>query len=219
MGVQFHDRLFDISYYKDYMMKLYFSKGACSLSIRICAHELGLNLEYEAVDLKAKKTASGKDYWAINTKGSVPALEIDAHTILTENIAILEYLADTHPSTLLPPVGKIERYRVLEWLSFAATDFHKAYSPLFNPNVTQDMKDAIFIPVLRLRLVTLEKALKGRKYLTGEHFTLPDAYCFVALRWLVSQKINISDYPEVHRFFNEVSERPAVRAALEEELK
>lgn len=200
-------------------MKLYFSKGACSLSIRICAHELGLKLDYESVDLKAKLTASGKDYWAINAKGSVPALEIDAKTLLTENIAILEYLADTQPSTLLPPVGKMERYRVLEWLSFAATDFHKSFSPLFNPIVPQEMKDSIFIPLLKLRLVTLEKGLKGRQYLTGEHFTLPDAYCFVVLRWLVTQKIEISDYPEVHRFFNEVSARPAVRAALEEELK
>lgn len=200
-------------------MKLYFSKGACSLSIRICAHELGLKLDYESVDLKGKRTDTGKDYWIINAKGSVPALQIDDKTLLTENIAILQYLADTHPSTLLPSVGHFERYRVLEWLSFAATDFHKAYSPLFNPIVPQDMKESIFIPILKTRLLTLEKALKGRKYLTGEHFTLPDAYCFVALRWLGTQKVEISDYPELQRFFNEVSARPAVRAALEEELK
>lgn len=199
-------------------MKLYFSKGACSLSIRIVAHELGIKLEYEGVDLHTKKTASGQDFLGIAPKGSVPALVLDNGELLTENIAIQEYLADTHPSPLLPPVGDLERYRVLEWLSFMASDMHKAFSPLFNQNVPADIKASIFIPILKMRLLTLENRFKDHTYLTGDQFTLPDAYCFVTLRWVPAFKVSLADYPNVQRFFNTVAARPAVQAALEEEL-
>lgn len=200
-------------------MKLYFSKGACSLSVRIVAHELGLKLDYEGVDLHTKKTAAGDNYLAIAPKGSVPLLVLDNGETLTENIAILQYLADAHPSSLLPPINDFQRYRVLEWLSFMATDMHKAFSPLFNPNVPSDIKASIFVPILKTRLLTLESALKDRTYLMGDTFTLPDAYCFVTLRWVPSFKISLSDYPHVQRFFNTVSARPAVQAALQEDLR
>jgi glutathione S-transferase len=200
-------------------MKLYFSKGACSLAVRIVAHELGLKLEYESVDLHTKKTASGQDYWIVDHKGSVPALVLNNGEVLTENAVIQMYLADTHPSSLLPPVSDFQRYRVLEWLNFISTEMHKSFSPLFNPKVPQEIKESIFVPVLKGKLNFVEKLLAGHTYLTGETFTLPDAYCFVTLRWLASNKIALSDYPNLHRFFNAVAARPAVAAALAEELK
>lgn len=203
---------------KEGVMKLYYSKGACSMSIRITAHELGLKMDYESVDLGTKKTATGQDFWHINSKGSVPTLITAEKQQLTENIAILQYLADTHPSSLLPKIGDFSRYRVLEWLSFMATDFHKAFSPLFNHTVPQDMKDAIFIPLLKKKVEYLNQSLKGKTYLTGETFTLPDAYCFVTLRWLAGNKIALSDYPDLQRYFNQVADRESVKAALKEEL-
>lgn len=198
-------------------MKLYYSKGACSLSIRIIAHELGLKFDYEAVDLATKKTAAGADYRAVNPKGSVPALVMDDGSVLTENIAIALYLADTHPSALLPSLGHIERYRVLEWESFAATDLHKSFTPLFNPHVPQDIKDSIFVPVLKNKLHVLNQAVSEQPFLTGETFTLPDAYCFVCLRWLKYFKMDLSEFPALQQYVERIAKRPAVQAALEEE--
>ena len=173
-------------------MKLYFSKGACSLSVRIIAHELGLKLDYEAVDLHTKKTATGNDYYAVNIKGSVPALLLDNGELLTENVAIQEYLADTYPSTLLPPQKDFQRYRVLEWLSFMASDVHKGFGPLFSSEVPQALKDTIFLPSLKNKLNLLDKHFSGHTYLLGDTFTLPDAYCFVMMRWLSAFKIPIT---------------------------
>ncbi len=200
-------------------MKLYFSKGACSLAVRIIVHELGLQLEYEPVDLHTKKTESGKDFLAVSAKGSVPVLMLDNGQALTENAVIEQYLADTHPSALLPGLNDFQRYRVLEWLNFMSTDVHKAFSPLFNPKVPQELKESVFIPILKSKLAFVEKALADVTYLMGSTFTLPDAYCFVMLRWLPAHKIMLADYPNLQKFFNAVMARPTVAAALIEELK
>jgi len=201
-------------------MKLYFSKGACSLAVRIVAHELNLKLEYEAVNLHGgptKTTASGKDYLSISPKGNVPALVLDNGELLTENAVIQQYLADTHPSSMLPPLSDFKRYRVLEWLNFMSSDMHKAFSPLFNPKVPVELKESIFIPVLKERLNTVNKGLEGRTYLLGDDFTLPDTYCFAMLRWLPNFNVGLVDYPNIQLFFQAVSDRPAVKTALEEE--
>jgi len=198
-------------------MKLYFSKGACSLSIRIIAHELGLTLEYESVDLQTKKTSSGEDFLVINEKGYVPVLRLDNGAYLTENIAIALYLADTHPSSLLPGLGDLQRYRVFEWESFVATDLHKSFTPLFNPKVPPELKDTLFIPALKSKLTVLNKALTENQFLTGDTFTLPDPYCFVCLRWLKKFNVDLAEYPQVKKYVELIEKRPAVQAALNEE--
>src|SRR5829696_3796062 len=98
-------------------MKLYYSPAACSLAPHIVAREGGLDIELEKVDLKSKKTESGRDYLSINPKGAVPALEIDGGKVLTENAVVLQYLADKSPSQLSLPEG-MERWRLLELLHF-----------------------------------------------------------------------------------------------------
>src|SRR5690349_3300917 len=110
-------------------MKLYYSKGACSLAVRIALHELGIPCEFEAVDLKAKKTEKGADFFKINPKGAVPTLVLDDHTVLTENAVIQQYLADKQKAfEVLPPVNDMKRYRALEWLNFVSTELHKGCS-------------------------------------------------------------------------------------------
>ena len=126
-------------------VKLYYSKGACSMTVHTILRELNIPCEFEEVNLGTKQTASGKNYLEINPKGAVPALAIDSKEILTENVAILQYLADTNnAATLLPPIGHFIRYHVLEWLSFLSSDVHKSFSPIFNSTVKQEDKDAIF---------------------------------------------------------------------------
>lgn len=194
-------------------MKLYFSKGACSLTIRIIIHEAG--------DLKAKTTASGENFLMINPKGSVPTIVTDNNDVITENTAIMQYIAETyHATSLLPAIGDIKRYRVLEWLSYLCSDFHKGFGPLFNPKVTAEMKNEVFIPNLKAKLDFLESNLHQKKYLMGDTFTLPDAYLFVMLRWLVIFNIDIGSWSNLSHFSKEVSRRKSVEEAMmEEQLK
>src|SRR5215218_8893770 len=115
-------------------MKLYYSPGACSLSHHIVAREAGLKIELEKVDGKAKKTASGADFWQINPKGQVPVLEFDDGERLTEGPAIVQYLAEQAPNAkLIPSAGSRERSRVQEWLNFTTSEIHKSFTPLFKP--------------------------------------------------------------------------------------
>lgn len=199
-------------------MKLYYSKGACSLAVRIVINEIGLNCEYEAVDLKTKKTESGKDFYTINSKGQVPTLVTDDKEILTENAVIQQYLADTaHAEHLLPTIDRFERYRVLEWLNYVATEMHKGVGILFNGAIPNEVRDAIFIPLINKKLSFLDQHLSKSEYLHGKHFTLPDAYLFVILNWAVHFKIDLRPYQHLSRYFIELQKRPAVRKSLEEE--
>lgn len=199
-------------------MKLYYAKGACSLTIHITINELGLACEFEAVDLKSKQTKSGDDYLKINPKGSVPALKIDKGEVLTEVAVIQQYLADeSHAEQLLPKVGDFRRYRVLEWQNYIATEIHKSFSPLFKPDVPQEVKEKFFIPHLQTRFKFLNNHLEHNQFLSGDHFTLPDAYLFVMLTWAVSLKLDVKQWSHLLRYFNELLKRKSIEKSLQEE--
>lgn len=199
-------------------MKLYYTQGACSLVPHIIINEIGLTCEYVAVDLATKRTASGDDFLKMNPKGAVPALLMNKGGILTENAIILQYLADTsNAAQLLPGVGDLKRYRVLEWLNYAATELHKGFSPLFNPNIPQDVKDKVFMPLMKSKLSYVDKHLANNNYLLGDDFTLPDAYLFVMLMWTLHFKFDISEWPQLARYFTELKKRKSIAQSLQEE--
>jgi glutathione S-transferase len=198
-------------------LKLYFSPGACSLSPHIIAREAQLEIKLEKVDFGSKKTASGKDYLAINPKGYVPALELDNGQVLTENPAIALYLADQKPASKLAPAnGTFERYKTLEMLSYINSEIHKAYSPLFNPKLPAEQRQDR-IDYLNKRYPIVEKVLADRPYLFGENFSVADAYLFVITRWSGFLKVDLSKFKAVAAFQERVSQRPAVKAAIEAE--
>jgi len=198
-------------------MKLYFSPGACSLSPHIVSHELGEPLALEKVDTKTKQTASGKDYLRINPKGYVPALELDDGQVLTEGPAIVQFLADRRPEAgLVPAAGTFERYRVVEMLGYLNSELHKTYSPLFNPNTSQEVR-AERHEYLKKRYALIEQQLTGRDYLFGERFGVADAYLFTLTNWAKSVKLDLSDFPSLLAFQQRVAARPAVQAALKAE--
>ncbi len=198
-------------------MKLYFSKGACSLAVRILVNELQIPCEYEMVNLKTKKTESGADYYQINPKGAVPALQLDNQSVLTENAAIQIYLAETHHAEkLLPALGN-NRYRVLEWLTFVATDMHKGCSPFFNSMVPDDIKEKVFQPIMKNKFNYLEQHLAKNKYLVGDHLTLPDIYLFVILTWMPGLKLDLAQYPTLTRYFQQIKTHDSVSKSLKEE--
>jgi glutathione S-transferase len=199
-------------------MKLYYSKGACSLVVRIILNELNLPFEVESVDLQTKKTEKGIDFFTINAKGSVPVLSLDNGNILTENAVILQYLADTSKATqLLPAIDDFKRYQVLEWLNFVTTEMHKGIGILFNPQITDTMRNVIFMPLIHKKLTYLNSHLTEKEYLLGDHFTLPDAYLLVMLRWLHHFKVDFSQWPNVEHFFQTLSKRPSVVKSLKQE--
>lgn len=198
-------------------MKLYYSRGACSLTVRIIINELGLNCDFDKVDLKNKKTESGEDYLKINNKGAVPALELDNGEVLTENAVILQYLADNNNATnLLPKVDDFKRYRILEWLNYTATELHKTISALYNPSFSDDVKD-IFKAQIKHKFKFLNKHLSERDYLLENTFTLPDAYFFVMITWLVAFKFDLNEWPNIKRYFLKLKEREAIKKALTDE--
>jgi len=199
------------------MMKLYYSPGACSLSPHIVAREAGIDIELEKVDTKAKKTASGADYLAINPKGYVPALQLDDGQVLTEGPAIVQFLADQRPDAgLAPRAGTIERYRLQESLGFINSEIHKTYSPLFYPTTTPEYrKDRE--EYLKKRYAVIEKQLAGKEHLFGDRFTVADAYLFTVTNWAAFVKVDLTDFPNLLASQKRVAARPAVRAAMEKE--
>lgn len=198
-------------------MKLYFSPGACSLSPHIILCETGLSFTTEKTNLATKQTASGSDYRTINPKGSVPALQLDDGTVLTEGPAIIQYLADLAPEKkLAPAAGSMERYRLMEWLNFISSEVHKNFSPLFNPKMPEEAK-AIARDNLSKRIEFIADHLQHASFLMGENFTVADAYLFTVLRWCEMLKIDLSSWPAVQSYQQRVGARAAVRAAMTEE--
>lgn len=198
-------------------MKLYFSKGACSLGVRITLHEIGLTCEFESVDLKTKKTEKGTDFLTINPKGAVPVLVLDNQEILTENTVIQQYLAEENKAVaLLPPIGQFKRYRVLEWLSFVSSDLHKSCSMLFNPKIPDEVKEEILKPILKQKLNFVNNHLNNHSYLLDD-YCIADSYLFVILSWLGKFKIDIASLPNLSRYFSSLKTRPSIQKALKEE--
>jgi len=195
-------------------MKLYYSPGACSLSPHIVASELGLPLTLEKTDTKTKRTETGRDFWQINPKGYVPALELDNGEVLTEGPAIVQYLADLKGAMQLAPAnGTFARARLHEMLNYITSEIHKSYSPLFKddtPEVTRAERKAY----LQRRYELLERVLAKQTWLLGEHFTVADAYLFTVTRWAAGVKLDLSGYPALLAFQDRVAARPAVHAAM-----
>jgi glutathione S-transferase len=197
-------------------MKLYYSPGACSLAPHIALHESGLPFTAQKVDLRAHKLADGTDYYTINPKGYVPLLELDDGARLSEVAVILQYIADRKPGTLAPAFGSMERYRVMEWLNFIATELHKQFSPLFYPTTPDATKEAQRARIAT-RLDLIEKTLAQQPYLTGASFTIADAYLFTIVNWAGTVKLDLTRWPAVRAFQERVRARPAVQATLRAE--
>ena len=198
-------------------MKLYYSPGACSMVPHIVLREAGYVFNLEKVDIPNKKTEKGDDFWKINPKGYVPALVLDTGEVLTEVGVIIQYLADQKPeSGLAPKPGTMERYRLMEAVNFAGSEIHKQIGALFNPRMTPEMKE-VQLGVIERRFNALEKALEGRPYVTGDKYSVADAYLFGVLNWTNFHKIDLARWPNIRAFMALVGARPAVQEAMKAE--
>ena len=198
-------------------MKLFYTPGACSLASHIVAQEAGIKLDLDKVNLATKAASSGADFLALNPKGYVPALQLDDGSILTEGTAIVQYLADSKPAAGLAPAnGTIDRYRLQALLGYINSELHKSFGPLFNPAVTAEVR-AERQEYLGKRYAYIENELKGKSYLTGEKFSVADAYLFTVTSWADHVKIDLSGFPNLAAFQKRVAARPAVQAAMKAE--
>jgi glutathione S-transferase len=198
-------------------MKLYYSPGACSLSPHIVLFEAGLNFTAEKVDLQSKKTETGVDFTTVNSKGAVPALIMDDGKLLTEGAAIVQYVADQKPqSGLAPANGTLERYRLIELLNYIASEMHKGYSPLFNPDSTPETKAAA-ITALDKKFTFLTAQLGDKPYLMGDTFTVADAYLFTVLSWSSHVGVDLAKWHTLSAYLARVGHRPKVQEALKAE--
>jgi glutathione S-transferase len=187
-------------------MKLYFSNGSCSLASHIALEEAGAKFEAQRINLREKEQQR-PEYLAVNPKAKVPALAVDGGTI-TENPAIISYVADTHPQAkLLAPPGELARAKAQEWMAWCASTVHRDFSPLF-----RDKDNAEQRKVTQKNLEDYEQWLKGT-YVLGETFSAADCYTLVFTLWGMKMGFNVG--PKMRASAKALLQRPAVKRAVE----
>ena len=191
-------------------MKLYLAPGACSLADHIALHEAGLAFKPVRVDLRTRRTEDGQDFNQVNPKGYVPALVLDDGQLLTENVAILAWIAERAPQ--LAPAGELGRIRLLEMLAFIGSELHKPFVRLLFP--TGEADKAAARRLLDQRFGFLAEGLE-HDYLFGREAGVADAYLYVMLRW--AQMSGVEVPARLSAFAGRMSARPAVQQALQHE--
>jgi len=198
-------------------MKLYYLPAACSQASNIALREAGLTFELVKVDRHTMQAADGLDFMKVNPKGYVPTLTLDDGTVLTENLCVLQYIADRNPQAkLAPPYGTMERYRLIEWLAFVSSEIHKNYSPLFRAKDSTEVRQYA-LELLHKRLDYLDPLLTGRDFLYGDSFTIADCYLGVVLGWSGHVQLDLERWPQLKRYLHTFHARPQVRAAQKAE--
>jgi glutathione S-transferase len=204
------------------MMKFYHSTGTCSMAAHIVIEELGI--PHSPVEVSFRKDINVTELNRVNPLGAVPVLVTDDAKALTQNVAILEYLAELKPSGgLLAPAGSWERHETVSWLAFIASDLQKAFSPLFrleqltSSEAAQKEIETHTKANIRDVLEVIEQKLSGRDYAVGSNFTIADAYLFTIVGWTKWVEIDTHGFKNITRYMKRVYDRPAVRRVLEKE--
>jgi glutathione S-transferase len=205
---------------KEAFMDLYFSPLACSLATRIALYEAGAEARYLEVDPKTKIVQNdGSDFYQVNPLGLVPTLRTDDGLVLTENAAILQYVADHFPLAGIATGPGMERSRLHQWLCFIGTELHKGlFVPVLDRKAPPEVKTYIIGKGLS-RLDYLEKYLQGREFLL-EHFSVADAYLVTVINWtMATPPIELAKWPAVKAYYERLRARPSIARAIAEEFK
>ncbi|APJ05044.1 hypothetical protein AXG55_02075 [Silvanigrella aquatica] len=203
-------------------MKFYFSTATCSTACHIALEELGL--EYTPIEVSWKRDQNVAELNKVNPLGAVPVLITKQGKTLTQNAAILEYLADQNPTAkLLAEKDSFERNQTMSWVAFVASDLQKAFSPFFQSKEMADTESAqnqikeFAAKKIHSLLDYIEQNLVGKDYIIGNHFTIADAYLFTILGWTKWVKISIVGHKNITSYMKRVFERPAVQNVLKKE--
>ncbi len=203
------------------MWTYYFSPGSCALASHIALEEAGADYRAVRVDLRANAQRT-PEYLAINPKGRVPALVTD-RGVITENPAILAYVAQTHPEAKLAPVDDVFAFGQLQaFTSYLCSTVHPAHSHKVrgsrwadDPAAIEEMKrKAPFVLADCFELIA--KDMFAGPWVMGEAYSIADPYLFTIAGWLPSHEIDIARWPALADHFRRMSERPAVIRTLEQ---
>ena len=198
-------------------MNLYFSPLACSLATRIALYEAGAPAQFTQVDTRTKRVADGSDFLEITPMGQVPALVTDDAAVLTENTAVLQYVADRFPQAHLAPPGGRARARLQQWLGFIGTEIHKAiFIPLLDPRANDAVK-AYARDKIALRMDVLQKRLAESDFLLDQ-FSVADAYLVTVLNWAAFTGVDLTRWAAVRGYFERLQKRPSIARAFSEEM-
>jgi glutathione S-transferase len=198
-------------------MDLYFSPMACSLASRIALYEAEADAHFIEVDPKTKRTPDGADYSKIYPLGMVPLLRLDDGSLLSENAAILQYIAACYPDAELAPSDAIGRARLQQWLCFIGTELHKAlFIPLFDQKAPDGTRSHA-LKKSQSRLQYLNDHLTGREFLL-DRFSIADAYLYTILNWTVPTHVDLTAWPAIKAYHGRLATRPSVAKAFAEEF-
>ena len=201
-------------------MDLYFSPLACSMATRIALYEAGADANYLEVDPKSKVVQNdGSDFRKVNPLGLVPTLRTDESLVLTENAAILQYVADRFPRASIGTGPGMERSKLHQWLCFIGTELHKGlFVPVLDKKAGPEVKSYVLEKNLS-RLDYLENYLKGREYLL-DHFSVADAYLVTVINWtMATPPIELAKWPVVKAYYERLRTRPSIARAIAEEFE
>lgn len=197
-------------------MQLYFSPLACSMASRIALYEADAAAEFIEVDPKTKRTLDGKDFLTVNPLGLVPAIRTGDGEVLTENAAVLQYIAGCFPEAGLAPLGGMARSRLHQWLCFIGTELHKGlFIPLFDPKMPGEEKARILAKGDN-RLAYLDQYLSGREFLL-DRFSVADAYLVTVLNWKIATPVDLAKWPAVQAYYHRLTQRASIARALTDE--
>ncbi|WP_174909969.1 glutathione transferase GstA [Burkholderia diffusa] len=208
-------------------MKLYHAPGSCSQAIRIVLREAGIDAKIVTVDARKHRIEDGRDYYDVNELGYVPLLELDDGTMLREGPVIAQYLADLRPDAeLAPAYGTLARYRLMEWLNFLGTEIHKGFIPLLYAVQAGKYVDPAR-QKLDSRFAWIDRQLDGKTFVTGDTFTIGDAYLFALTGWgkadwmrsVYNADIDLSRYTNLRAWYERVRARPAVQQVLQADAR
>eukprot|EP00602_Paraphysomonas_sp_CaronLab_P006231 CAMPEP_0185024934 /NCGR_PEP_ID=MMETSP1103-20130426/8093_1 /TAXON_ID=36769 /ORGANISM="Paraphysomonas bandaiensis, Strain Caron Lab Isolate" /LENGTH=207 /DNA_ID=CAMNT_0027558031 /DNA_START=42 /DNA_END=665 /DNA_ORIENTATION=- len=196
------------------MVKLYYTPTSCGAANFIAAKIAGVHLETEQVDISTHTTASGKDFYSINPKGNVPCLVLDDGTILNENAATLQYIADLGDNNIIaPPVGTVERSLVQQALSYVGTEYHMTIGHLFNPNLDSTVRDYIHAAADRKLKYMNDHLIGNKSFLVGDKLSVADLYLYIALTWSSYINIDLSKFPVVLSYRERIGNLPEIQDA------
>ncbi|MGX4802279.1 glutathione binding-like protein [Bradyrhizobium guangdongense] len=201
-------------------MDLYFSPLACSMATRIALYEASAEANYLEVDPPTKQVLKdGSDFRTVNPIGLVPTLRTDEGVVLTENAAILQYVADRFPQSGLGATQGIDRTRLHQWLCFIGTELHKGlFIPVLDRKAPQEAKAYVLEKNLS-RLDYLDNYLKGREFLL-DHFSVADAYLVTVINWtMATPPIELAKWPTVKAYYERLRQRPSIARAIAEEFE
>jgi glutathione S-transferase len=200
-------------------MELYFSPLACSMATRIALYEANASADFIEVDPKTKRVQrDGSDFFAVNPLGLVPVLRTDDGVVLTENAAILQYVAERFPDSGIGARPGIDRSRLQQWLCFIGTELHKGlFVTLLSKTAPAEAKTYTLEKGLS-RLDYLDSYLEGREFLL-DHFSVADAYLVTVINWtMATPPIELSKWPNVKAYYERTRARPSIAKALGEEF-